>query len=315
MSELILHHYPSSPFAEKIRLLLGHKRLAWRSVTIPMIMPKPDLTALTGGYRRTPVLQIGADVYCDTALIARVIERLHPSPPVFSDLTAMSDLALAQFADQHLFAAAVAYAFQPAGMQAVVGGMTKEQLEAFVEDRKAMRKGGTAPRMPLSEAWTMLLALLPRLDAQLADGRHFLLGGAAHISDFSAYHPLWFIQRAGPLGAIFDPYPHLRGWLGRMAAIGHGSPAPMDSAEAIDVARAAAPAMLPGRSLRDVDGVGVGDRVTVAPTDYGVDPVAGTLVNADAESIAVRRTDARAGEVVVHFPRIGYRLARAEAAA
>jgi hypothetical protein len=68
MSELILHHYPTSPFAEKARLLLGFKGLSWRSVHISPVMPKPDLTALTGGYRKTPVLQIGADIYCDTSL-------------------------------------------------------------------------------------------------------------------------------------------------------------------------------------------------------------------------------------------------------
>ncbi|HEX3451354.1 MAG TPA: glutathione S-transferase N-terminal domain-containing protein, partial [Isosphaeraceae bacterium] len=72
MKQLILHHYPMSPFAEKIRLILGFKNLHWSSVLIPNIMPKPDLTALTGGYRKTPVLQIGADIYCDTALIAEV---------------------------------------------------------------------------------------------------------------------------------------------------------------------------------------------------------------------------------------------------
>ena len=80
MSELILHHYPTSPFAEKARLLLGFKDLAWRSVQIPPVMPKPDLTALTGGYRKTPVLQIGADIYCDTALIARRLEAYQPQP-------------------------------------------------------------------------------------------------------------------------------------------------------------------------------------------------------------------------------------------
>ena len=62
MSELILHHYPSSPFAEKTRLMLGYKSLAWKSVIIPMIMPKPDVVALTGGYRKTPILHIGADI-------------------------------------------------------------------------------------------------------------------------------------------------------------------------------------------------------------------------------------------------------------
>jgi glutathione S-transferase len=312
MNDLILHHYPASPFAEKIRLLLGHKGLAWRSVTIPVIMPKPDLTALTGGYRRTPVLQIGADVYCDTALIARVIDRLHPTPPLYSDLTAISDLALAHFADQHLFAAAVAYAMQPAGMRGLLGELTPEQIQAFAEDRKAMRQGGTTQRLPLAEGWTMLLALLPRLDAQLADGRHWLNGASPHVADFCVYHPLWFVQRAGLLDALVAPYPHLRGWFGRMAAIGHGEPQPMSSGEAVEVARASRPAMLPGRSLREVDGCAVGDRVSVAPTDYGVDPVTGVLANADADAIAVRRTDERAGEVVVHFPRLGYRMTRVD---
>jgi glutathione S-transferase len=74
MSELILHHYAMSPFAEKTRLILGYKQLVWRSVLIPPVMPKPDVIALTGGYRKTPALQIGADIYCDTALIARVLE-------------------------------------------------------------------------------------------------------------------------------------------------------------------------------------------------------------------------------------------------
>ena len=51
------------------------KGLAWRSVEIPMVMPKPELMPLTGGYRKTPVLQIGAEVYCDTSLILAEIER------------------------------------------------------------------------------------------------------------------------------------------------------------------------------------------------------------------------------------------------
>ena len=312
MNELILHHYPESPFAEKIRLLLGCKGLAWRSVRIPIVMPKPDLLALTGGYRRTPVLQVGADVYCDTALIARVIDRLHPSPALFSDRSAISDLALAHFADQHLFAAAVAYAFQPPGIKAMFSHMTPVQMQGFIEDRRNFRKGGNVPRLPLPDAWSALLNMLPRLDAQLSDERRFLDGETARICDFAVYHPLWFIQQAGPMASVLEPYPHLRGWLGRMASFGHGDPRPMDSEEAIAIARAAEPAMLPGRSAREIDGLGVGDRVSVAPIDYGVDPVAGTLVDADVDAVAVRRTDPRAGDVVVHFPRMGYRLARAE---
>lgn len=81
MTDIILHHYKISPYSEKVRL--GLKGLAWRSVEIPMIMPKPDLTALTGGYRKTPVLQIGADVYCDSQLIMRELEPRHPIPSFY----------------------------------------------------------------------------------------------------------------------------------------------------------------------------------------------------------------------------------------
>src|SRR5512140_3313528 len=88
MSDLFLPHYPMSPFSEKIRLVLGYKKLAWKSVIIPSIMPKPDLTALTGGYRKTPVLQIGADIYCDSQLIMRELERRHPTPSFLPPATA-----------------------------------------------------------------------------------------------------------------------------------------------------------------------------------------------------------------------------------
>src|SRR4029453_12489057 len=80
---LILHQYATSPFSEKIRKILAHKRVPWFAVEQPSIMPKPDLLPLTGGYRRIPVLQIGADVYCDSQLIARVLETRHPAPTIF----------------------------------------------------------------------------------------------------------------------------------------------------------------------------------------------------------------------------------------
>ena len=82
MSELILHHYDMSPYAEKIRLSLGLKGLPWRSVQTPMVLPKPDHFELTGGYRRVPVLQIGADIYCDTHLISRILDQVQPAPPL-----------------------------------------------------------------------------------------------------------------------------------------------------------------------------------------------------------------------------------------
>ena len=81
MTDIILHHYAVSPYAEKVRIGLGLKQATWKSVDIPNVMPKPDLMPLTGGYRKTPVMQIGADIYCDTQLIMLELDRRLPSPP------------------------------------------------------------------------------------------------------------------------------------------------------------------------------------------------------------------------------------------
>src|ERR1700689_1920242 len=80
---IILHHFEESPFSEKVRLVFGLKNIAWTSVRISRIMPRPDLMPMTGGYRRTPVLQIGADIYCDTQVILRELERRFPEPTLF----------------------------------------------------------------------------------------------------------------------------------------------------------------------------------------------------------------------------------------
>ena len=128
MHELILHHYPTSPFAEKTRLMLGFKQLSWRSVMIPPIMPKPDLTALTGGYRKTPVLQIGADIYCDSALIAQRLEAEKSTPALLPEGQTFNVAALAQWADSQVFLHAVSLVFQPESVAARFGKLPPEFL-------------------------------------------------------------------------------------------------------------------------------------------------------------------------------------------
>src|ERR1700754_5213131 len=100
MTEVILHHYLTSPYAEKVRKALGIKRLAWRSVTIPVIMPKPDLMPLTGGYRKTPVRRIGADIYCGTQLMRREVERPLAEPSLSPGSDAQRVTALSCLLDR-----------------------------------------------------------------------------------------------------------------------------------------------------------------------------------------------------------------------
>ncbi len=306
MSDIIFHHYPSSPFSEKIRLILGFKKLPWKSVVIPAIMPKPDLTALTGGYRRTPVMQIGADIYCDTALIADVLERIAPTPSLYPAHLAGAARMLAQWADTTLFWTVVPYALQPAGMQNRFGNMPPEQIKAFIADRAALR--ANAPRMSLAEAAGAVAEYLKWLDNMLAGDKSCLLSNQPTIADFSVYHSLWFLATTPAVAGILDDVPRVQAWMKRIAAIGHCQFEKMSADEALLVARESKPGVAGDSPFFVTHGVALGDRVAVMPTDYGIDPVEGELVLSTVSEFALRRTDPKAGTVVVHFPRLGFQL-------
>ena len=305
MTDIILHHYETSPYSEKVRLGFGLKRLAWRSVEIPAIMPKPDLTALTGGYRKTPVLQIGADIYCDSQLIMRELERGCPSPTFYPAGHGAAD-ALAWWAEKTTFGQAA---------NVVFAKRSDSLPEGFLEDR-AKFSGRTidpaAMQAALPNALDQLRAHFDWLDQMLADGRLFLQGSAAGLADLAAYHPVWFLrQRIGPQAAPLDGFPRLLTWAERIAAIGHGSRSQMSAQQALDVARDATSIARATVDPQDPIGRKPGQTVTVTPDDTGRDPVVGELVASDVHEIVIRRSDREIGEVCVHFPRAGFVVAPA----
>ena len=304
MNDLILHHYPTSPFSEKVRLVLGMKGMRWRSVHVPVIMPKPDVVALTGGYRRTPFMQIGADVYCDSALMCRVIDRIAPAPPLYPPEYAGLAEIVAQWADSSLFWTAVPYTMQPAGTAHIFAGTPVETLRAFGADRAAMSPN--LRRAPIGDAAAALASYFARVEAMLADGRPFLLGAVACIADFSVVHSVWFMRRAPPVAAAFAKYVKVAAWYERVTAFGHGEAAPLGSEEAIAIAASAS-----GRAPTAVaagQAFAAGDAVTVAAADYAHDEIAGTVVGLDDDEVVIARSDERAGLVHVHFPRIGFHI-------
>ena len=297
--EPILHHYALSPYAEKVRLALGRKGLAWQSVDTPMVMPKPDHVELTGGYRRVPVLQLGADVYCDTHCIVRVLDRLYPDPPLAPRGKEAMDEALSRWAETTFMLGVLA-----------VFGLGGVFDEAFVEDR---RKTMVPPGQDLAQTrvvvGTKLLQIranLARLEDLLSDGRAFLLGGAEpSLADLSAFHPLLLVGAHPRTGVLFGPLARVRAWADRVRAIGHGRQSGLSSAEAIAIARQSEPVPFEGDPVVP-DGMKLGDRVVVVADEYGSGAVTGALAASDLHEIAVQRETERAGTVVVHFPREDY---------
>jgi glutathione S-transferase len=303
MTELILHHYAGSPFSEKMRLIFGFKGMRWRSVIVPAILPKPDVMALTGGYRRTPFMQIGADIYCDTTLMCKVVDTLNPEPPLYPASTAGVAEIIAQWADTTLFWIAVPYTMQPAGIPHIMPGAPPEVLKAFGADRAAMSPN--LRRATLADGAAQLHTYLARLEHLLADGRPFLLGALPSIADFSAAQSVWYIRRAPPVAVLLDAYPRLQAWFQKVSAFGHGEFTKMTSDEALAVARQGVTAAL---TFGAEPGLAEGDEVTVTPTDYAHDPVAGRLVGLSRDEVVIARDDERAGTVHVHFPRVAFQI-------
>lgn len=302
MAEIILHHYDLSPYSEKVRLMFGLKGLAWRSVQIPIVMPKPDYTELTGGYRRTPSMQIGADIYCDSKLCAQVLERLHPTPSLFPGGDAAAVWGVSRWAETGFLMAVLIFL----GSGAVFD-------EAFVADRKKM-----VPSLDVDRVKTIVPAkllqlaqLLERIERQLSDGRAFLLGASPSLADLSAYHTTYFLRANPATASLLEAHARLHAWQARVGAIGHGDRKELDSADAIAIAHDATPAPFEGEPAPLPDGLAYGDRVVVLSEEIGSTPVPGVLAPSDVHEIAIRRTSERAGELVVHFPREDYLVVRA----
>ena len=305
VTDIILHHYPQSPVAEKVRVVLGMKNVSWRSVQIPRLPPKPDLMPLTGGYRRTPVLQVGADIYCDSQCIIRELERRCPQPTLFPNGATGLPWAVSRWTDGDLFTLVVG---------AVMGAQADELAEDFANDRGRLYFGPDfdwqAQKKMLPHTLAQIRAQLGWIDERLSGERDFMLGAEPGLPDALCYHLVWFFRgryAGGP--ALLDQFPNLKAWEERVAAIGHGRPEDMDSKQALEIARSATAESAEQTDPDDPQGLAPGQMVAVVPDVDGGDPsVEGRVVGIGMDSIAISRSAPEVGDIVVHFPRVGYRV-------
>ena len=302
MSDIILHHYDLSPFSEKIRLALGYKGLDWQSVIVGEVPPRPLLDALTGGYRRVPVLQVGADIYCDTEVIFRALERLKPEPTLYPTGEGIAK-ALSLGWDRATWKPAIGV---------LVDHIGEHLPDEFLKDRKDnylgydISKAAMAPKLPAYvQEMTAQIAWLASMLRQNGD---WLTGPALSAADLSCYHSIWLLRAncgAEVIDAQLHIAPEVVAWMDRIAAIGHGTKTDITAEDALAAARAATPAD-PGLGDNDPYGIAIGTRVSVTPNDNARVPVTGTLAGADAQEVVVAIDSAEAGTLHVHFPRAGF---------
>ena len=297
-SDIILHHYDASPFSEKVRELLAIKQVEWQSVAMPNMMPKPDLLPLTGGYRRAPVMQIGADIFCDSQVIMAEIERRTPG----ADVGPSWPVNL--WADRLFFQITVALIFGKLGDRVDPAFIAdREKLSGRPFDVAAMAKGAG----PARGHWRAQAAWIER--ALAAGGTPFLAGAAPGIADVAAHMNIWFLASAFPRLAddLLAGFGTLATWRAAMIGFGTGQPHAMTGARALEIAAASAPMPViitdEGAALT---GFAVGAPVFVAADDYGRDPIAGSVVAIDAERIIIARQTGDLGLLHLHFPRASF---------
>ena len=305
MSQVILHHYGLSPFSEKVRLALGIKGLAWGSVDIAPAPPRPLLTPLTGGYRRTPVLQIGADIFCDTNIILPTLERLYPAPALYPAPFGALSHALSFNWERTIWIPVIGVLVH------FLGDLPPD----FIRDRKDgylyidISKDAMEPEFELNVQ--RVRAQLAWLKAALADGRKFLFGDMPSALDLGYYHPISLIRKNSPpleVDRLLGLAPIVP-WYERITGLGHGSPFELGAEAAVEIARDAVPAPV-SHIARDADPLGLrpGSAVTITPDDNAKVPVTGTLVAADGMEIIVHRDISEAGDLHLHFPRAGFEM-------
>ena len=309
MAEIILHHYAQSPFSQKVRSYLGFKGLGWRSHIVPWVPPRNELSILTGGNRRIPVVQVGADILCDSTLILRTLEQLHPSPPIsrLAD-TLIHPLARLWEPRQMIYLGAVRFLSRED-----VGGMFADDAErtAFLKDRIGFmapasditKNGEFAPtagaHVKLHANW---------LNNLLGTSGAFLGGERPSLADFSAFHGFWWLRPGSAKADLLSPLDALWPWVDRMERLAGGAkPRSINSAGALALAHASQPAIDLPHAPNPGDPP-LGARISVAPDDYGKDPSTGDLVSIGPDHVVLRRETLEAGVVHVHFPRWGYRV-------
>ncbi len=301
MQEIILFNYAMSPFSEKVRAMLGYAGLSWQSVTVREMPPRKVVDILAGGYRKIPVAQIGADVFCDSRSIADEIARMSGKPELSLANQPKEVLDFVRTTDLETFFACVIAASDKRLLKKLIKQSSLWNAFLFLKDRIAMGKSSRVRAARGPKAKQAVLEHFARMEDMLTED--FLFGNTPNVADFAAYHSAWFVCELAEKPWLRD-YPKVRAWLDRMMAFGHGEHRSLKANEALDIAKAASPRAVDSTS----DDPLLGQKVSVAPDDYGRDPVIGTLVSINEASAVVARNHKRVGDVHVHFPRQGFAI-------
>lgn len=320
---VILYGYDASPYATKVKNLLLVKKIPYQSVDVFMLRVRPELSELLGiGYRRIPVLAIGNDVYCDTALIGLALERQFPASEGYGTLfpprkgggkadTGLVKALTTSWVDKIVF---------PLGAQSLPWGRFDA---AFLADRSDWQGAKIDPVVlaaSQSIRTSALISHLGLLEEQLSDDREWLMDTEQPgLADISVHFVFDWVKAFKSLKDIYDAkaFPKTLTWLARVTDY-LAKARTENVAPVVKITGEEAAQIVCSSPRTDIEtstgfneaeagrlGLKLGQTVAVSPTDTGKIPTVGSLVALSREEtvIEVRGT---AGTARCHFPRLEF---------
>ena len=301
----IFHHYPQSPIAEKIRITFGIMGMEWQSVQIPRIPPKPLLMPLTGGYRRTPVLQLGADIFCDSQTIAWQLGLQNSNAPAYQLSNKSLELILGSFGEAILFSLSV---------RVVLTTSMGKAPEEFIKDRGSLyfEPGWTVEEMKnsLPSILLQLQAAFDLINHHLLENGPFINGDIPSYSDAVVQHCVWFLCGRWEGGIDFiKPFDAVCKQREAISSLGHGISHDISAEQALETATKNIPNAPMGINCKFTGGLRRGQRVKIRPNGRTSDPdVIGALRYLDETVIIIDYEHEETGQVAIHFPVLGYQI-------
>ena len=126
----------------------------------------------------------------------------------------------------------------------VFGSLGDKVPQDFIDDRSKLRGAQfdvAAMTAVIPQMRDQFRANADWIEAQLADGRKFLLGEFS-LADIHAYMNVWYARQSLPeIDDILDHFPLISAWEKRIQAFGHGTRSEISTAEALEIGTRSTP--------------------------------------------------------------------------
>jgi glutathione S-transferase len=176
---ITLYDADRCPYCARVRIVLGEKAIEYETVEIDLD-DRPGWIYEKNPLGKVPVLEEGAFVLAESAVINEYLEERYPEPPLWP-------------AD-------------PA--ERALGRMLVLRFDEISKPYYALRRGEDGARERLDRALAGLDALL--------DAQPFLSGRGYGLADI-AYVP-WILRARDRMGVELEPFAALAAWVERLAA-------------------------------------------------------------------------------------------------